>query len=397
MPTIRQRWMLALLLTFALTLTAVLAPAVNAAPAPQQAGRIRLGYLGPADTDAAQGAQLAIDQINAAGGFTAADGNLYIIDFITLDAAPTPDTLANAVSALTAQNVVAIFGPDDDSLMTDEGIAILTGAGIPILTGATNDPLTGNDATNLLFRLVAPESVYSAALAAVLVEDMQITSIALVQTATSATGGLLTFISALDVYDINPAQKVQLTNADRLLDEANALVDLNPEAIVMWGPQADAGTLLGVLRKRGWEGTFAYRYAAEAAQAGDLPAEFSAGVLGMTSWSYAYPGTGARTFLDDYVKTFGNVPGPLSAAAYDAVWYVRAVMRNVGITAIDVQVGLLAGAALPLVSGELKGAAFGNGDLIHEAMVYQINPGGGATVLARFADMARAPIEQGGN
>ncbi|MCD4685528.1 MAG: ABC transporter substrate-binding protein [Anaerolineae bacterium] len=397
MPNTRQRWILALMLILALTLTGVLAPAASAAPAPQQTGRIRVGYLGPANTDAAQGAQLAIDQINAMGGFTAANGSLFQIELITLEATPTLDTLASAVVALNTQGVVAILGPDNHSLLTAEGIETLLSAGIPILTGSTNDPLTDNDTSDLLFRLVAPESVYSSALAAVMVEDLQLTSIALVQTTSSATSGLLTFISALDEYDINPAAKIQLTDAARLMDEATGLIDVNPEAIVMWGPQGDAATLLSVLRKRGWVGTFAYRHAAEAAQTGELPAEFSAGVLGMTSWSYAYPGAATRTFLDDYVKAFGNVPGPLSAASYDALWYLRAVMQNVGITAADVQIGLLAGAPFPLVSGQLKGAAFGNGDLIHEAMVYQINAGGGATVIARFVDLVRAPIEDAGN
>jgi hypothetical protein len=193
------------------------------------------------------------------------------------------------------------------------------------------------------------------------------------------------------------AGKVQLASPVGLEDQGRALLGLNPEAVVMWGALPDAELLLRLLRDGGWSGTFAFRYADEAARAKALSDTLGNGVLGVTSWSYAYPGRAARIFLDDFLVTFGHVPGPLAAAAYDAMWYLRATIIEAGIDPAAIRGALVGGAPLDLVAGTLRPADFGNGDLIRMAMVYQLGPGGGPTVVAVFNHGERATIEDAGN
>lgn len=389
--TTSRRTLVALLLA-ALLLTGLTFPTGDATHA-RQATTLRVGYLGAPNSDAANGARLAIDQMNSLGGFPAPDGSTYLLELITLAEAPTADSLATSATALTAQNVVAVLGPDSDAVMTPDNIAALVNTGLPVFTGATGDTLTDDDAANVLLRLRAPESVYTNALASVLIDDLGLTSIALVHTDAASTQALLTFVQALDARGISAAAKVQLTEASGLLQETQNLVDLNPEAIVLWGPHEDAASMLSVLRKRGWQGTFAYRHADEAARAGVLSAALADGVIGVTSWSYAYPGETSRVFLDDYIKAFGEVPGPLAAAAYDALWYLRASIRSVGTDSAALRSDLALGVPLTLVGGELRPADYGNGDLIHIAMVYRLGFGGGPTVIAHFRDDTRLAIE----
>jgi ABC-type branched-subunit amino acid transport system substrate-binding protein len=175
-----------------------------------------------------------------------------------------------------------------------------------------------------------------------------------------------------------------------------AVLSLNPEAVVMWGPPEDAA-MLRLLRSGGWRGHIAYRLAEEAARAKALPDELAEGVVGVTSWSYAYPGQPARVFLNDYLTSFGHVPGPLSAGAYDAIWYLRAAVISAGSDPDAVRAALLVGPASDLVGGTLRAADFGNGDLIRMAMVYTLGPGGGPTVVAIFNDGQRGTIEDAGN
>ncbi len=387
---ITGRRVIPILLALVLALAGLGLPAAAQA---QQAGVLRIGYLGAPGTAAANGAQLAIDQINSAGGFAAADGQTYQLDLVTLADTPTAESLPSAVAALAAQNVVAMLGPDDGAALTPDNIALLGNTGIPVLTGATDDTLTDDDAANVLFRLRAPEHIYSRALAAVMIEDRGLTSIALVHTDAASTPALLAFMQAMEERGISADAKIQLAEATGLLAETQNLVDRNPEAIVMWGPGEDAATMLSVLRKRGWQGTFAHRHAVEASQTGALPNDLAEGVLGVTSWSYAYPGTATQIFLDDYVTTFGEVPGALSAAAYDAVWYLRSIMRSAGIAPEEIRAGLESGPALALVGGELRPADLGTGDLLDTAIVYELGPGGGPVVLARFNGDARLPVE----
>jgi ABC-type branched-subunit amino acid transport system substrate-binding protein len=372
-------------------------PPVWAAPPAQAAQIMRIGYLGLATGETAQGALLAIDQINSVGGFNAADGATYQFELISLASSPNVNTLAASVEAMKAQGVIAILGPDDSDLLTPDNLQALLSAGVPVLTGATVDTLTDDDTTDVLFRLRAAEQVYSAALASYLIGDAGLSSMVLVQTDIESTEALLDFESALSAAGIRAAGKVQLADSTGLEDQSLAVLSLNPEAVVMWGPPDDAAMLLRLLRGGGWRGTFAYRHAEEAARAKALPDELADGVVGVTSWSYAYPGQAARVFLNDYLASFGHVPGPLSAGAYDAIWYLRAAVISAGSDPDAVRAALLAGPASDLVGGTLRAADFGNGDLIRMAMVYTLGPGGGPTVVAIFNDGQRGTIEDAGN
>jgi len=385
------------LLVAVLIVLALIAPSALAAPATQGTGVLRLGYLGVMDTDTATGAQLAIDQINAAGGFTGADGNQYQLELVRLAAPPTAESLAANVTALTAQDVVALLGPDSSTVLSPDNITMLVNTGLPVLTPATVDTLTDGDADDVIFRTRAPEYVYSEALAAYILDDLALTSFVLVQTDVESTEALLDFENFLQGRGVVPAAKVQLPDASGLADEVTTLISLNPEAVVMWGPEADAAIMLRMLRDGGWAGQFAYRMADEAARSNRLKDTLADGVLGVNSWSYAYPGSAARVVLQDYITTFGKVPGPLAIAAYDAMWYLRAVMRTVGVDAESIRTGLLNGVPQDLVAGTLRPQDFGNGDLIRMAMVYELQAGGGPSVVALYNNGERALIEDAGN
>jgi len=378
---------LGLLAALLLVLT-LAAPAAQAQVVPT----LRLGYLGVPGSDLANGAQLAIDQINDAGGLLAANGTTYHLALITLAEPVTAELLPQALEALQAQNIVALIGPPDGAPLTAENIQLLIQAGVPVLAPVTLDPLTGLDESDVIFRLVAPEHYYSYALATYLLEDLSLTSIALVQTDVEATAALLEFSSVMTGHGVEPEHTIQLTDASTLMEHAAPLLDMEPDAVVMWGAPADAVALLKLLRDAGWTGQFAYRYADEAARAGLLTDKLGAGMLGVTSWSYGYPASSSQIFLSDYLTTFGQVPGAQSAAGYDGVWYLRGVIRAAGVRPADILDGLRGGAPQELVGGTLRPADFGDGDMIRTAMVYRLRPGGGAEVLAVSDELARLPL-----
>ncbi len=382
-----RRWPLAGLVVLAL-LIAALVPAVDAAPAAAQVGVLRIGYLGAAGSDAANGAQLAIDQINAAGGFTA-DGQNYQLELLSLAAAPTVESLIADAQALAAQGVIAYLGPDDSSVMSPENVQALVAAGLPILTGATADNLTRDDASDLIFRIRAPERVYSSALAAYLADDLQLTSFLLVQTDVDSTEALLDFQQSLQGRGITPRGTIQVIGTPDLLSKVQDIADLNPEIIVMWGPPSDAGLLLKALRANGWGGTLAHRRAEEAARSGAVSLSLVEGLIGVNGWSYGYDAQASTVFLQDYLLAFGLVPGPLAAAAYDSIWYLRAALIASGTDSAALRSGLINGAPMSLVTGQLRPAELGGGDLVRTAMVYTLGPGGGPTVVAVFDDATR--------
>ncbi|MBI5959137.1 MAG: ABC transporter substrate-binding protein, partial [Chloroflexi bacterium] len=392
----RRKWLAVGVVLSVLLIAGLLAPLTLAAPESQAAAVLRIGYLGMRGSQTANGAQLAIDQINSIGGVTAPDGTIFQLELVTMEAEPTVDTLEQAIGTLQAQNVDVLLGPDTNALITPDNIQALVNAARPVLTPATGDALTDYDQDNFIFRTRAPERVFSYAIATYLTSDLGLTEIAVVQTEVEFTEALMHFETSLSNLGITLADKVQLPGGEALIDETQRLIDLDPQAVVMWGSPEDAAVLLGALREAGWPGVFAFRKADEAAQTKVLPDALADGVLGMDSWSYSDPLDASRIFLRDYVVAFGELPGPQAVAAYDALWYLRFAVTAAGIDPAALRAALLEGSPRTLVQGVLHPLEFGNGDLSRTGVVYELGPRGGSTVLARFDDISRLQLDQAG-
>jgi len=393
----RQWWRAGVILAVLVVLVLAVAVTPRVLDARAQGGDVlRIGYLGPAGTETANGAQLAIDQINSFGGVTAADGTVYRLELVTLVDAPGATAMGDAVAELAAQGVVAVLGPDTNAQITPDSIQALVDAGLPVLTPVTGDALTDMDTANIIFRTRAPERVLSFAIGSYLTGDLGLTTIAVVQTEVEFTEAMLNFENVLANLGIPLIDKIQVPPGSQLIEESQRLLSQDPAAIVMWGGFQDAARLLGQLRDNGWAGVFAYRTADEAARAGILPDELANGVLGMNAWSYAEPADASRIFLRDYVVAYGEVPGPRAVAAYDALWYLRTVLINEGATPTAIQVGLFGGGPQTLVQGVLHPLEFGNGDLARVAVIYELGPHGGPSVVARFDDTTRLQVGQPG-
>lgn len=393
-PNVR-RWPLVGALLVIWLIAGLLVPMTRAAPL-AQGDVFRIGYLGPLGTETANGAQLAIDQINSVGGVRAAGGAAVRLELVTLDEAPTVETMAAAIEELRGQGVGALLGPDSSPQITPDTIAALVSVNLPVLTPVTQNAMTDMDTANWLFRTRAPERVLSQAIASYLLGDLGIATVAVVQTEVEFTESLIDFETALAAEDRSLADKIQLPGGSALLDEVPRLLSVNPGAIVMWGGYEDATALLRALREAGWGGVFAYRKAEAAARAGVLPDDLADGVLGFDSWSYADALPASRIFLRDYVLAYGEVPGPLAVAAYDAIWYLRGAIAEVGTAPLALQGALIGGRARTLVQGVWNPTEFVNGDLTRIATVYRLGRHGGSTVVARFYDTQRLALDQAG-
>lgn len=385
-----------IMLLIALLVAALIVPLAAAAPAKQVEPVLRIGYLGIENSASANGAQLAIRQINDFGGVTAPDGTVYQLELVSLDTLPTVETLPGALQTLLGQDVVALLGPDTNTLVTRETIDALVATGLPVFTAATGDALTDVDTRDHIFRIRAPERVYSNAIATYIAEDLNLTDVALVQTQVEFTEAMMNFENTMVAAGGEITTSLPLPSGSQLAQEVDELLLQNPEAIVMWGAYEDAATLLDLVRDAGWFGTFAYRHADEAARAGVLPDALAEGVLGFNSWSYAAVGDPTTIFLRDYVTAYAEVPGPLAVAAYDAMWFLRAAMQTGGVQPASLLATVPTLSPQNLVHGVFHPIDYGNGDLARLAVVYQLGPYGGPEVVARFDDMTRLEVTQPG-
>src|SRR5262245_55460168 len=107
---------------------AVASPSTSARQ--QDTQPLNIGVLGPFDGPTAQGVTLAVQRISALGPVTTPDGTSYSLQVVAADVNTAQEVTA-AVDKLKQSNVVAIFGPDDDSLAVDS-LPALQAAGIPV-------------------------------------------------------------------------------------------------------------------------------------------------------------------------------------------------------------------------------------------------------------------------
>src|SRR5579859_4307030 len=174
---IRRKWMyrkrLAVVLALALVVMSLsvvsLAADSRAVSAQSQTPQpLYFGVIGAADSPTALGVTLAVQRVSALGALTTPDGNSYTVKVVTADAANATD-VANAITQLKKNNLAAIFGPDDDKLLTDS-LPALQSAGVPVFTGATTMAFKGS---GLLFRTRANDSWQMGALAQVMTSDLK--------------------------------------------------------------------------------------------------------------------------------------------------------------------------------------------------------------------------------
>jgi ABC-type branched-subunit amino acid transport system substrate-binding protein len=357
----------------------------------QQPEVLRLGMLTAADSPAGRGAQLAIAEINSQGGITAADGTLYAFELLSVPVT-TADEVRAGLNALSERNVTAIIGPNDTSvtLATFNNLRELR---LPVMVAAQGDSITIGDTSDFLFRVRAPEQVYTRAVVAYLDDQFNAPSIALVQADASgaATESINSFRSSLSAQGLIPRSTLQLNDPANLDSLLANLEGLDPDVVTLWGDSETAVALLKGLRDAGWDGVFFYRDAASTAFRDAVVTELGqevGTVLGVTNWLPGVRGDISDAFLRSYVTTFDSVPDDLSAAYYDAVYLLAAAVQAEGGTSASIRSGLLDLAEYNGAQGLFSPKQYTVGETINAAVLFELNVYAVPQVQALFVDGA---------
>lgn len=350
---------------------------------------IRIGTLMRQNSQADLGARLAVQEINVNGAFAAGDGRVYSLELVYPNIFPTaPEDIPRALDSLKAQEVSAVIGPLDNALALPN-LEPLARAGVPVLTLATSDTLTDFDVTNNIMRMQASERYYSIAAAEYMVNELQLTNIAVVQTNVESTEAVVAFEGALGSLGYAPITKIQLVDASTLSEQIPGLVTANPDGIIFWGAPQDVNVLLSNLFGRGWNGVFFYRDAQKASLAGQLDLDLAAGIYGVSGWAYSTQTELSRQFLINFVSAYGRVPDETAAAAYDAVYTLAGQIKIAGPSMPGLYESLLRMQTVYTVQGRIE--PYENGDFSRNVTIFRLSEFGGIDVLARYKNTERLP------
>lgn len=371
------------LLALALALTASLYLA-----SAQDQPVFRIGVLDNERGPISNGARLAVQEINAAGGVRGADGTFFRLELV-IQPTNFGVNLEEAVNNLRQAGIIAALGPQVDSEILN-GLPLLQGLNVPIMTFATGDTIIISDTTGRLIRVRAQQSLQGQALARYLIEDNGIINIATVQLDLDSTDRVVGFAEAARALGV--ATRYNLLEG-AVSELANTLLQENPQAAAAFGSPALASELYTTLRDAGWTGLFAYDRLDDPTFRQNVPLAEQVGVVSTSTWVFSLPDDASDTFLGGYVRAFGEVPGPVEAAAYDAV---NLLAQAIGLPG-ELLPNLTGLSDVRGVQGILKPSRtpLGRGEMSNNTAVVRLGAFGAPEIVARFAGAERVPPDLG--
>ncbi len=345
----------------------------------------RIGVLGEERGAISNGARLAVQEINNTGGVQGADGTVFRLELV-IQSTNGGENLTGAIANLRQASVIAIVGPET-SEETLSSLAALQSLNVPVLTPATGDTIIASDSTGRIFRTRAAENLLGRALASYIIGDLSMTRITTVQLDILSTASVIGFSNAASALGAPPQDSLLLESGMAVSQIVGEIIRTNPQILVAYGAPDLAGELYSNLRSSGWAGQFAYNQMdSEDFQSIVLFDQLN-GILGATTWPFAATDTDSNAFLNAYIRAFGEVPNPVAAASYDAVYLLAEAIGLPG----DLRTNLAQLDNIQGTQGVLRPAQLMRGEMSDNAAIVQLGAFGAPEIRARYVGTQRLP------
>jgi branched-chain amino acid transport system substrate-binding protein len=321
-------------------------------------GDIVLGMLTPLSGSSAaigpymkNGGQLAVNEINAAGGVLGRQLKLVVED----EACDPKTAAAGAAKLVTAGISVSVGGYCSSATLPT--LSIFNRADIPMVIPAANSNDLVKDQLPNVF-LLNGTGAQQAQRAADFMKSEGATAVALVDDNTSYSKDITTRTAAVLEGDasVKVASQQSVTAGESDYSAAvTAVLRAKPDFVYWTGYYQEGGLLIKQLRAAGYTGTVMVADGSVDKQLVTIAGEDNAqGVYAtMTQTPSTIPG--GETWIADYKEAFGAEPGPYSTQAYDAVRVAAEAVKNANSTSgADVIAALEKIDGFEIFSGALK-------------------------------------------
>lgn len=376
----QKPWRLSILL-IVISILGVIAISI---PSAQVLPVFRVGVLDEAGGALTRGTQLAVQEINNAGGVIGADGTAFQLQLVVQSTEDMDFALANIEQA----RVIAVLGPSDSEI-TLENRDALVGLGVPILTAATDDTIIANDSSNLFMRMRPQESLIGRALADYLISDLNAATVATVQLDLESTVGVIGFTRATTQLGLAPSEQYLLSDDNTIERIALDIANAQTQFVAAYGAPEDVAMLYTILRENDWAGRFVYNRASSLDFRNNVQEGLLEGIIGASNWSYTFGDDKSQNFTFSYIRTFGTVPEAIAAASYDGVYLLREAISLAG----NLQNNLLSLDNYDGVQGLLAGSDLPSGEFSNSVAVSELGEYGAPVAIARFFGTQRLPLE----
>lgn len=277
-----------------------------------------------------EGALLAVDEINAAGGVNGAK-----FDLVVYDDQANASTAATVVRrALFDDNAVAIFGPNMSSAVI--GVHTLAQqAKKPMLVGATSPSFRYDKVKNdYLFRLRADDGVKVAQQVKYIVENLKAKKPGIIYGSTDyCTSALAVAKEAFAKYGVQIVALEQMKEGDKdatgqILKLKNAGVDV----IVGLTHEPEAAVAVKQIRQLKLDVPIVGFSAWGVPSFTDLAGEAAVGVISVQGFNPADTSPVVKKFVDAYKAKWGKEPSDPSQCYYDGIYVLKKAIEMAGST-----------------------------------------------------------------
>ncbi len=322
--------MLVLVMCFAVT-------ACSSSGSSADSTKMLVGGIGPLSgnyanygTSVRNGAQLAVDEINAAGGV---NGMTFVLDF--QDSAADPDSAVAAYGKLMDNGMNLSLG----CVLSGECASVVAAAkadGIPVLTpSASADNILKDSST--AFRVCFKDSAQGTASANYIADNNMASKVAVFyQSDIDYSVGLYdAFVEQCGARGIEIVE-VQTFTTDTSTDfstQINAIKDSGVDVVFIPIYAAEAASLLTQAKGKLADGTIFFgcdgldgilTKVADPAHAEN--------VMMLTPFAADAPAANVQAFVSAYETAFGATPDQFAANAYDAIYAYKAAIEHAGVT-----------------------------------------------------------------
>jgi branched-chain amino acid transport system substrate-binding protein len=308
-------------------------------------GTIKLGMLAPfSGSESAfgeymqNGAQLAVDEINADGGIDGRTLELQVED----DACDATASVAAANKLVTDGIVASVGGYCSGATLPT--LPIFDEAGIPMVIPAANsNELVGQGLPGVF--LINGTGTQQAAAAVAYAQQSDMTTVAVIDDATAYSADLAaSFVEQATEAGLTVSFEATITPGEN--DYASVATQLASEkpALVYWtGYYQEGGLIVRQATDAGYAGAFLVGDGSVDAKFAEIAGDgYTDNVLGTFTQTPDMI-EGADDWIADYEKLAGSAPGPYSTQSYDAVRVVAQAIEDAGSTDFDKVVAALEG------------------------------------------------------
>jgi branched-chain amino acid transport system substrate-binding protein len=306
-------------------------------PTPTFSGTIKIGVAAPYTGDTAdggiqiwQGAELAADQVNAAGGIMGKK-----IEIVPADDSADPSKAASVANNLISQGIVAVVGHKDSGVSIPAS-AVYHAAGIVEVTPTSSNVQLTAQGFDTVFRVCPIDATQGPLLAEFMIQKLNLSKIAVIYANTAYGMGLQQqFVSRAAELGVTPVISQQITrSAKDFTSTLQAIQPLAPQAIFYAGSLPEAIIILQQMKEMGLKATFV---GGDTLYQPDLIVQTASASEGAYVSSF-FPDTSnaqdssGKNWLADYRTTFKRDPGGNSSGGYVAAMAIFQAIKNANST-----------------------------------------------------------------